>query len=226
MSMESEERKRQAFAMSVRGISEAEIAMIMGLNVSTVRGYLTEFAEEAKTAISAIQNEDYVAIAMSRFRALREETWSMYRTSHTPSDKARAMKLMLQINKDEASFLSDRGMLHVEPKQYDHKHSLGGGPSVFMSAEFNVAALDAMTFDVLSQRMGVPAEELMDMMPTDKNYHSLPPITADTLSLIPTEVNEPTPELQPLTDEAGELDLSDFSGRTSEIIDAEDIDHE
>ena len=192
MAYATDEKKRQAYSMFVRGIPEAEIASIMNRTPNTIKGWIRDTAEDVEDKLKIIRGEDYVGLVLGRLQALREEAWANYHSSTKKTDRGRFWKAALDVEKTEVEMMMKMGFVKQAATEENINHNLEVNVTTFMNSDLNIAMLDAFSLDLISKQLGIPREQIVDMVPPDKNFQTLP--TPKSQGNTTGEKEKPIPE--------------------------------
>lgn len=168
--MHSEETKRQAFSLHVRGKSKREIASLLKTTSKKVGEWIEEQKAINHGTLQRINKEDYVGIAMQRFAEIRDETWTNFQSCTKPGDRAKFLKLAMDVELKEAQLLTDMGFLKSEGKKTD----LNVNIIAMLKDNVQLNRLDALTTAMLSKTTGMDTRTIMNMQGAQRNVQALP----------------------------------------------------
>ena len=160
----------QAFSMYLRGHEVSVIAKEVGASEPTVRGWISSRKEEVKKHLEEIKGEDYVGIVLGRFKEMRDLIWMEFEKAKYASDKARFVKLLLDIQKQEISTLQDLGALKkaVAPVPHEHKHEVTGTVAhahahAMLPETLDGAELESLAAMLIADTMGLTPEQALKL---------------------------------------------------------------
>lgn len=166
------ENERQAFSLFCRGKNKAEIASILGVSRKKVDDAIHKQKQINHATLQRINKQDYVGIAMQRFAEIRDEVWTNLSNAKKTSDHAKYLKLAMDLEIKEASFLEGMGMLGLGNQGQAQEMNIN--IITQLKGEHGVPSLDALALSVLSHSTGRPASELLEMQGSKKNVLAIP----------------------------------------------------
>lgn len=181
----SEERKRQAFSLYVRGKSKTEIASVLGSTSATVSRWIEEQKGINHTVTQRVKKEDHAGIVMQRFADLRNDIYTELENASKPGDKAKFLKLAMELELKETGLLQDLGLLETEAR----KQELSVSVVHQLKSDVGLGRLDALAVAMISKRTGMAANQVMAMQGAHKNVLAMP----EPVGLKEHESPEPSP---------------------------------
>ncbi len=153
----------EAFTMSLRGYSVKEISTEIEVDEPTIKRWITARQEEVKRHVESVKGEDYLGIVLSRFEELRKLAYDDYKDASRSTDRARFLRVLMDIQKMEISTLQDLGALSHPVSKHDHKHEVKGGivHAHVLPEKIDGAELESLSAILVADTMGITPEEAL-----------------------------------------------------------------
>lgn len=152
------QRQRQAFNLVARGYTIGKIAKTLGVCEKTVAGYIEARKAELSSMVERIDKKDYATLVLARFEQTRSEAWSLVEKAQKPSDRIKALKLVVDVDTKEAVILQKLGLVEEAPKREEKKVE-----ATIRIEQVNRDHLDALAAQMLADKMGITPEEAIAM---------------------------------------------------------------
>lgn len=152
------QRQRQAYNLVARGYSLGKVAKAIGVSETTVRKYIEARKNELSGVIDKINRDDYATLLLSRFEQSRTEAWNMVERAKNDTQRARALKLVMDVDTNEAKMLQSLGLLDQAAKKEERKVE-----TTIKIEQVNREHLDALAAKMLADKMGISPEEAIEM---------------------------------------------------------------
>jgi len=147
-----DEKKHEAYSLSLRGYSVAEIAEYVGVVPATVRSWLEGKKVEVSETLRNVNSEDYSGAVLTRFGELRKELWLNYNRATKDNDRRGLLKLLMDLENKEIKAMQELGVLN--PITQEHNHTVNGvvGHAV-MPQGMTGATLEALSAMLASNQL-------------------------------------------------------------------------
>ena len=167
--------EHKVFSMSLRGYSNDEIATFLNVSNNSVRRVLANRKKLIAEKLETINQADYIGLVQARYDEIRIRASEQYEISQSPLDKARFLKIEMELLRQEVATLQSLGALKRAPEEQKVVGELSATVGhMALPANLDPAQMEALAATLLASTMKVSPEEVMRMggrlgeIPTEK----------------------------------------------------------
>ena len=157
--MSKENIRRNVYNLYMKGNSMSKIAKIFGIAPATVSSYVKSCEADIRKYSDDITKQNYLPTFLSRFEKIRDEAWAALSSCRNAAEKARFLKILLDVNVKELNALMDLGVIEKAADRVEH--TVDG--EIDHTSKFDEKQLEAISIMLISKVSGMTSESLINM---------------------------------------------------------------
>jgi len=196
--MDVTERRRQVYALKMRGYSTGRISNLLKIPEITVKRDLDRHLGEVEAVTQRLTADQYAIQMRAENQIMREEAWRKYDESTRDLDRIKYLNYIKGLRESELLGMQKLGVLEQQTKRVEHSHHHEIEGTVL--AEMTDTRLDALAAMLIASNMEVTAEEAMIMRGREPDMieaHETEPLALpEPVEMLPAIPDSGTEKLQ------------------------------